>query len=167
MSLNINREVARMKRMQTADLKDYFESTMNVTARSHNRQWMIKKIAWRLQANEEGGLPERVRQRALAMADDADLRIRPTCEFTQQIETADRQTVVPTADTRDPRLPPLGANLTRTYKGQEISVRVRQSDFEFNGETFGTLSAIANRVTGSHVNGFAFFKLGRKEGAAK
>ena len=167
MSLNINREVARMKRMQTANLKDYFESVMQIPPRSHNRDWMIKKIAWRLQANEEGGLPERVRQRALAMADDADLRIRPTREFTRQVESADRQTVVPTADTRDPRLPPPGAFLTRTYKGQEITVRVRQSDFEFNGETFGTLSAIANRVTGSHVNGFVFFKLGRKKGAAK
>ena len=42
MSLNINREVARMKRMQTANLKDYFESVMQIPPRSHNRDWMIK-----------------------------------------------------------------------------------------------------------------------------
>ena len=167
MPLNINREVARMKRMQTADLKEHFETVMHLPPRSHNREWMIKKIAWRLQVNEEGGLPERVRQRAIAIADDADLRIRPTRDFTRQVESAEQQTAIPPADIRDPRLPTPGTILTKRYKGELITVRVHQDDFEFNGETFGTLSAIANRVTGSHVNGFVFFKLGRKKEAAK
>ncbi|MGB7343978.1 MAG: hypothetical protein WBD20_07180 [Pirellulaceae bacterium] len=35
------------------------------------------------------------------------------------------------------------------------------------GKRYETLSAITNEVTGSHVNGFAFFKLNPKKGAAK
>ena len=63
------------------ELRDHFETVCLEPPRSRNRDWMIKKIAWRLQANEQGGLPERVRQRALAMADDADLRKRPPQSF--------------------------------------------------------------------------------------
>ncbi|WP_157369540.1 DUF2924 domain-containing protein [Zavarzinella formosa] len=39
---------------------------------------------------------------------------------------------------------------------------VAADGFEFDGETFGSLSAVAKSVTGSHCNGFAFFKLGGK-----
>ncbi|MEO1615578.1 MAG: DUF2924 domain-containing protein [Planctomycetota bacterium] len=166
MSLNITREVARMKRMTTAELKDHYESVCGYPPRSHNRDWLVKKIAWQIQANEMGGLPERVRQRALAMADDADLRKRPPRSFTEQVETADEQTMIVDGG-RDPRLPPPGTLLSKTYKGQPLTVLVRQNDFEFNGDVYPTLSAIANAVTGSHVNGFAFFKLNRPKAVAK
>ena len=110
MSLNIRQEVARMKSMPTAELREHFETVCLEPPRSRNRDWMIKKIAWRLQANEQGGLPERVRQRALAMADDADLRKRPPQSFTEQISLAVEETTV--IDTvRDPRLPPAGTPL--------------------------------------------------------
>lgn len=167
MPLNITREVACMKQKTTGELKDQYESVCGEPPRSHNRDWLVKKIAWHLQANEHGGLPERVRQRALEMADDADLRKRPPRSFTEQIETADEQTCLVDDATRDPRLPPPGTLLSKTYKGQTLTVLVRQDDFEFNGEVYGTLSAIANAVTGSHVNGFTFFKLNRKKGVAK
>ena len=37
--------------------------------------WLIKRIAWPMQANHEGGLTERARQRARELACDADLRL--------------------------------------------------------------------------------------------
>lgn len=163
MALNINREVAAMKRMTTGELKEKFEEVCKQSPRSHNRQWLIKKIAWRLQAEEEGGLPERVRRRALEMADDADLRVRPTRGFGEKLDAAQEQTSFPTAEARDPRVPPPGTILNKTYKGQQLSVLVRHSDFEFNGEVYSSLSAIANAVTGSHVNGYTFFGLNRKK----
>ncbi len=166
MSLNINKEVACMKRMVTPELKDHFEDVCGERPRSGNRDWMIKKIAWRLQANEEGGLPERVRQRALALADDANLRVRPTRGIIEQVESAEEATSLPTADARDPRLPPAGTIISKAYKGQQLAVLVRQDSFEFNGEIYPSLSAISNAVTGSHVNGFAFFGL-KKKGARR
>ncbi|HBJ36422.1 MAG TPA: hypothetical protein DDZ51_17070 [Planctomycetaceae bacterium] len=69
MSLNIKQEVARMKGMTISALREHFETVCLEPPRSHNRDWMIKKIAWRLQANEQGGLPERVTRKKLPMAD--------------------------------------------------------------------------------------------------
>lgn len=166
MSLNITREVADMKRLTTGELKDKYESVCGCPPRSHNRDWLVKKIIWRMQAIEEGGLPERARRRALEMADDADLRKRPPRSFTEQVESAEETTVAPDPG-RDRRLPPSGTVLVRIYKRQTITVTVNQDDFNFNGKRYETLSAIANEVTGSHVNGFAFFKLNPKKGAAK
>ncbi len=108
MSLNINKEVAAMKRMTMAELKTLFEHVCGEPPRSANRIWLAKKIARRLQANEEGGLPERVRQFALGIANDANLRIRPPRGFTQAIDSAHEQTVLPTSGSRDQRLPPSG-----------------------------------------------------------
>ena len=48
-------------------------------------------------------------------------------------------------------------------------VRVLPKGFEFEGEVYRSLSAIAAKVTGSHWNGFRFFGLhepGTTEGKA-
>ncbi len=166
MSLRIAHEVATLKKLTTGELKDRYESVCECRPRSHNRDWLIKKIIWHMQAAEQGGLPQRARQRALEIANDADLRIRPPRTLTQQIEAADELTVDFDTD-RDPRLPPSGTVLSKRYKGQTVQVIVHQNDFEFDGKRYETLSSIANEITGSHVNGFAFFKLNPKHGAKR
>ena len=76
MGLNIPKEVGAMKRMTTRQLKDRYEEVFGEVCRSNHKQWLIKRIAWRLQANEEGDLSERARQRATELANDADLRMK-------------------------------------------------------------------------------------------
>ena len=53
-----------------------------------------------------------------------------------------------------------GTIVTRQYKGRLLQVTVLDKGFEHEGEVYRSLSAVANAVTGSHVNGFAFFNLG-------
>ena len=66
-----------------------------------------------------------------------------------------------TAAVRDPRLPPVGATITRRYKGTPIEVTVLETGFEFEGKTYSSISKVAQAVTGHKaINGFAFFKLG-------
>ena len=59
----------------------------------------------------------------------------------------------------DSRLPMPGTVLVREYKGCSIEVRVLEQGFENAGQTFRSLSAVAKAVTGTHINGFLFFKL--------
>ncbi|MGV2332690.1 MAG UNVERIFIED_CONTAM: DUF2924 domain-containing protein [Planctomycetaceae bacterium] len=47
--------------------------------------WLIKRIAWRIQANHEGGLTECARQRARELACDADLRLSAPRMRTQPV----------------------------------------------------------------------------------
>ena len=62
----------------------------------------------------------------------------------------------------DARLPPPGNHVERQYKGRMIRVVVLQEGFEFEGRRYRSLSAIAKEVSGSHCNGFLFFRLGRQ-----
>ena len=47
--------------------------------------------------------------------------------------------------------------IRRTYDGREISVRVLERGFEFDGRYYRSLSAIAFAVTGARWNGNLFF----------
>jgi hypothetical protein len=62
----------------------------------------------------------------------------------------------------DCRLPLPGTTLLKTYKGRDVQVRVLPNSFEFEGEQYKTLTAIARIVTGQpNINGYQFFKLGK------
>jgi len=79
----------------------------------------------------------------------------------EQPEPAARATAPPIAAVLDPRLPAVGTVLTRTYKGGEVRVKVQPDGFEYAGERYASLSAVARAVTGTHTNGFLFFRLTR------
>ncbi len=60
---------------------------------------------------------------------------------------------------RDPRLPAVGSTLTRTYKGKQIEVKVLADGFEYEGETYRSLSGLARHIVGYMISGPVFFKL--------
>ncbi|MDL1951780.1 DUF2924 domain-containing protein, partial [Acidobacteria bacterium ACD] len=77
---------------------------------------------------------------------------------------AAQPTLAPPA--RDPRLPSPGTVLTRLHRGVEHRVTVLADGFEYRGERYRSLSAIARRITGTPWNGFLFF-FGRSSGTRK
>ena len=160
MKLNIAREVAALEQMTVGQLHDRYAEVFGETVRSRHRQYLIRRIAWRLQANAEGGLSERALRRAEELAQEADVRVTPPRGATLATsETPAASGTVRVPVSTDPRLPPPGGQVTRKYKGQAITVTVLADGFEYQGERHRSLSAIAKAVTGSHINGFRFFKL--------
>jgi hypothetical protein len=156
--------VHALKRTTIGELRAEYRQVFGEESRSHNRQFLWKRIAWRLQELDEGGLSERALRRARELANDADLRIRwPKGTF----EGVAGRTVtgkVPVG--HDPRLPMPGAVLTREYRGQTVQVTVLQDGFEYDGEVYRSLTAVAKAITGSHWNGPLFFGL-RKAGGSR
>jgi hypothetical protein len=155
--LNIEKEVAVMNRMTVNELRERFAIVFGEHTNGRNKQWLIKWIAWRLQANAEGGLSERARQRAREFANEADLRL--TAPRNQDVVLPKNHRPTARPDSLDPRLPSPGTLLTRQYKGRTLQVEVLRDGFAFEGERYRSLSAIAATVTGSRWNGFLFFGL--------
>jgi hypothetical protein len=62
-------------------------------------------------------------------------------------------------DKPDGRLPPPGTILTRAYKGETLQVQVLPRGLEYQGAVYKSLSAVAKAITGSHCNGYLFFRL--------
>ncbi|MEX0716601.1 MAG: DUF2924 domain-containing protein [Planctomycetaceae bacterium] len=160
MALNVAQEVAVMQRMTVRELKLRYAEVFGELPRSGNKQWLLKRIAWRIQANAEGDLSERARRRAMELADDADVRMTPPRQRPPKVEPD--SPVVTMRMNGDSRLPMPGAVLTRSYKDRKIAVTVRTDGFEYEGSVYKSLSAVTKAVTGKHWNGYHFFGLGRK-----
>ena len=81
MAGNIEREMAALQRLGAGQLRQRYAELFGETTNAKNKAWLIKRIAWRLQALAEGDLPDRARQRAAELANDADLRLNPPWEI--------------------------------------------------------------------------------------
>lgn len=154
-------EIESLRQQTVGELKIKYREVCGQESRSNHKQFLVRRIAWRLQANAEGDLSERARQRALALAQDAELRIRAPESFVREFVggTGKRR-----FDARDPRLPAPGTWLNRQFREQSVAVEVLEKGFRYQECVYKSLSAIARHVTGTQWNGFMFFGLrGRAE----
>ncbi len=153
--MNVGKELAALGRMSPKDLRAKYAEVFGEEARSGNKAWLVKRIAWRMQAIEEGDLSERARRRAEVLARDADLRVTPP-------KAKPAVLIAPLPRSGDARLPIPGTTIQRDYRGQTLHVSVLATGFEYEGEVYKSLSAVAKRITGTHCNGFHFFRLGKE-----
>jgi len=160
MALNVGREITALKRMTVADLRRKYAEVFGESTTSRHRQFLIRRILWRMQANQEGDLSDRARQRAKELAADSDVRM--TSPRTKASIPGSVTQVSIIQFSQDDRLPMPGAIITRQYKGETFEVRVLPHGFECQGEVYRTLSAVAKKITGTHWNGYHFFRLGTK-----
>jgi hypothetical protein len=77
MTVNVGKELAALQRLTIKELKARYADLFGELTNAANRAWLVKRIAWRLQALAEGDLSERARRRAAELANDADLRLSP------------------------------------------------------------------------------------------
>ena len=152
--------IAQIEDMSSSELRERYESLFGEPTRSGNRRWLIRRITWREQAIREGGLTQRAKNRAMELARDEDLRVRPP-NTDEPAVGAGLRTVEGDMPKRDPRLPIPGTILRRTFEGKDYSVTVLRDGFEYEGEVYRSLTAIADLITGSHWNGHLFFGLAK------
>jgi Protein of unknown function (DUF2924) len=156
--MNVDQELAALPRLTAAVLRCRYAQVFGESTRVGNKAWLVKRIAWRLQALAEGDLSERARRRAAELAHDADLRLSsPRPRSTVPVAAPDRPARLP--GKRNDRVPPAGTILTRPYKGTTLHVRVLEQGFVYEGTIYPSLSAVAKAITGSHCSGHLFFHL--------
>ena len=153
---NIGHDLAALGRLSVTQLQARHAELFGEATTARHKTWLIRRLAWRLQALAEGDLSERARRRAAELARDADLRLNPP-------QSKANTTTPPPEDVRIPapvdrRLPPPGTILARPYKGQLVQVQVLTDGFAYAGSVYPSLSAVAKVITGTHTNGFLFFR---------
>src|SRR5262245_9274634 len=158
MKLDVEREVAALRQMPMLQLCERYAELFGEPTRTRHRTYLVRKIAWKLQALAEGDLSERARRRAEELASGTELRVMPPKSAAPpEVGVVTHAFVSP-----DGRLPAPGTALVRNYKGLTLRVVVHRDGFEFDGERYRTLSAVAKKITGTHVNGYRFFGLEAK-----
>lgn len=168
MADDIESEIQALERLTTGELVDRFKELHGYPCRTRHRAYLLRKIAWRIQANAEGDLSERARRRAAELARDAEVRVMAPktllCPPQEGASVTVRRPLSSDSGT-DRRIPEPGTAIVREYKGRTVrAVVLPDGGFEHDGQRFKTLSAIAKHVTGSHMNGFRFFRLDGERG---
>ena len=101
-----------------------------------SRRQLIPKIAYRLQELALGGLSDDTRDSLQQIANGAKpATVRPHTNL----------------------LP--GTKICREYNGVMHEVEVTKTGFDYQGQPFRSLSAVARKITGTRWNGPKFFKL--------
>jgi len=155
----IRNEIEKLRRGTVAELRERYRAIFGEETGSRHREHLFRKIAWRLQAIEEGDLSERGRTRAKEIACDADLRVVAPRGFFGA-EKSSRLTVPRTEGGReDRRLPIVGTLIERQFQGRKHWVEVVADGFRYEGRHHRSLSSVAREITGTRWNGLAFFGL--------
>ncbi len=146
-------EIMALKKASLEEIKaKYAEVFSQDTPASNNKIFLWRKIAYRLQENQYGGLPEATQGRIAELIDRYDPVNNKSLRPVTEPETGKRN-----ASARDRRLPIPGAIMKKEYKGRLYEVKVLEKGFEYEGQVYKTLSSIAKAITGAHWNGFLFF----------
>lgn len=151
--------IEELRGLNVGALKRRYKDLLGSESKSSNRQFLFRRIAWRLQANFEGDLSEPARRRASEIVNNADIRTRAPRAFLSGYGSHR------SPSRRDWRLPRAGTLLTRRLDDRQIVVKVLEDGFEYQSRHYKSLSAIAREATGTRWNGMAFFGLTERRSA--
>jgi hypothetical protein len=166
MNAELSQHIDQLRYLTTAQLKLKYRDLFGQTSHSNHKDYLFRRVAWRIQAVAEGGLSERARQYAREIATDVDMRL---CAPTKAIGTQLAFRVANASKQLDPRVPPPGTQLIKRYKDKTLTVTVLEDGYEYGERVYKSLSAIARQVTGTQWNGYVFFglRLRQEQGRAE
>jgi hypothetical protein len=150
----LTREIAGLETKTVGQLAAQYEDLTGEPTRTRNKPHLIKRVAYLLQERASGGLSKTAELKIAELGD----AVPP--EWRARIAAPAPVAAPAPAETRDPRLPPVGGEpLSKVYKGTLYTVAILETGFEMSGQTFKTLTDVARAIAGRHVSGFRFFGL--------
>ena len=160
-------QLAELDTMNVGALAEKYRELYGEPTRSRNKDYLKKRLAWRIQELAEGGLSQGALARIHQLGDQLPERWR--MRQGQADSAAATATGEPPAvlalEPRDPRVPPVGTVLRRVFDGKAHEARVCAEGFEYEGRRYKSLSAIATEIAGTRWNGFIFFGLKKRDSA--
>jgi hypothetical protein len=160
---DIPQQLAALRGMTVSQLRERYREVFSEPSRSRNKDYLRKKVAWRIQELAEGGLSEHARSRIDELAAHVPVRWRSSGNGAATTAPAAGDALeTATAGTRDPRLPEPGTVITREHAGVEHRVTVLEDGFEYRGQRFASLPKVARTISGTNWNGYLFFSLQRR-----
>ena|SRR5260221_12051438 len=142
-------EIAQLRATQVPELAAKYEAAFGKPPRSRNRNWLWKRLCFRLQEARLGGLSKLAKNKLDELIVDIRLPTGAT----------------PARPAPRPDAPMIGTVLVRRWKGTDIRVEVQTDGFAWNGARYKSLSAVAQAITGAHWNGRLFFGLATRRPA--
>ncbi len=154
MSESIASQVLALQKMTVFELRSEWERVFGEATKQRHRVYLWKRLARKLQEHQ---LPKLTAEEEARVTEYREqIRQMPPDQWFPGKRMKRPQ---PRNRTRSSRTPPPGTIITRDFKGHQFSVKVLDDGFEYEGQVFRSLSAVAREITGTSWNGFTFFRL--------
>ena len=134
--LNILKQTMALQDKKLPELKALWGKMFDHVPAISSREYMIAKIAYRIQELAYGGIDEATKSK---------------------IQAAAKEVKRPKATSNKKFRPMIGTKIMKEYRGKMLEILVVHDGFSYAGEVYKSLSSIATRVTGTKWNGLKFF----------
>jgi hypothetical protein len=135
-------EIGRLPDFSLIELRHRWKTLFGHPApKSLRRNFLARAVAYQMQVEAYGGLSVATKRR---------LR-----EIASAVRNGEANAVLGSS-----RIKP-GTQMIRQWQDTTHTVMALAEGFEWNGRTYKSLSAVANAITGTNWNGFAFFGIKR------
>lgn len=131
---SVRRQLLALAQMSKNELTEKWKDLFGKEPPNYGPVFMRKRLAYRVQELFYGGLSSDM-LRAMLRSED------PVTTQTKK---------------RGPRP---GTIIVRMWHGEKYEVTIRNNGYEYNGQLYRSLTAIAYQITGAHWNGKRFFQL--------
>jgi hypothetical protein len=131
--LNVAKQVLKLKTMSLNDLRDLWYSLYKHDPISDSKMYMIPQLAYRIQELAYGGTDEATERKIQQVAHDISKGKKKAYK------------------------PLLGTKIVKEYRNKLHEIFVVADGFSYNGRVYGSLSAVAQQITGIKWNGLVFF----------
>ena len=140
MKTSVLKELTELQEMSLADLRVRWRERFQTQPPPYQRKQFIRRLAYRVQELACGGLSQEARDRMATLATD---------------ELAKRKHRRAGKRRKAQMVP--GTRLVREWNGARHEVFATEDGFEYAGQRFRSLTAVAKIITGQHCSGPAFF----------
>ncbi|SMG66312.1 bacteriophage-related protein [methanotrophic bacterial endosymbiont of Bathymodiolus sp.] len=140
MSEDVIGKVAALPILENDALKKLWRELFGEPAPRKKRDYLISRLAWRIQELAYGGLTDKAQDRINRLVRSKE-KMKPSSSRMKR--------------------PAVGTKLIREYQGIEHHVTVARNGFEYQDRTYRSLSHVAREITGTRWSGPLFFGLSR------
>jgi DUF2924 family protein len=141
-------QLAALPGKPTGELKQLWRELYDREPPTFNRDFLIKRLAYRIQELAYGGLSARAEAKLRELIAEEEARLNGKLSK----RSRDR--------------PIAGTRLIREWKGVEHAATVLDDGYEYQGRRYKSLSAIARAITGTRWNGPLFWGFARRNGTS-
>src|ERR1700682_6061262 len=135
-------EIGRLPALSLLELRNRWKMLFDHSApKSLRRNFLARAVAYQMQVEAYGGLSVGTKRR---------LR-----EIASAVRNGDANSMLGSTRIRT------GTQMIRQWQNTTHTVTAVAEGFEWNGRRYKSLSAVANAITGTNWNGFAFFGIKR------
>lgn len=138
-------QLAALRKASIEELKERWCDFYGTEPPKLGRTFLMKRLAYRIQEIYYGGLTK----------DDREKIAEINRKLNQEKERTNSASKI---------LP--GTRFVREWNGDEYTAIACENGFKYEGKVYRSLSAIANKITGTNWNGLVFFGL-KKRGSVR